>query len=90
MSHARTVVTVDAQLDWVVRVPEQAAGATRAASAEQLRHLAAAMDAAADAARGVLACGLAGLVAEAVLEALGEPPALPFIGEPFGGEGGTD
>ena len=32
---------------------------------------------------------MVGIVARAVFEFLSEPPALPFIGEPFGGDGGT-
>jgi len=33
---------------------------------------------------------MAGAITRAVIEFLGEPPELPFIGEPFGGEGGSD
>jgi hypothetical protein len=31
-----------------------------------------------------------GVVARVIFELLSEPPALPFIGEPFGGEDGSD
>jgi hypothetical protein len=91
MSQASITVAVDAQLHWVVRVPEALAGATRAASSAQLARLVAEFDAmqvaADDAAR---AEALVGTIASAVIECLGEPPDLPFIGEPFGGEDGTD
>jgi hypothetical protein len=33
---------------------------------------------------------MVGAITRAVLEFLSDPPDLPFIGEPFGGEGGTD
>ena len=91
MPYASVTVPVDAQLHWVVRVPEVLAGATRPSSTAQLARLAAELDAlqfAADAA--ARADVMVGVITRAVIEHLGEPPELPFIGEPFGGEGGTD
>ena len=91
MPHASITVPVDAQLHWVVRVPEVLAGATRASSAAQLARLGAEFDAMQvtpdEAARADI---MVGAITRAVLEFLSEPPELPFIGEPFGGEGGTD
>ena len=91
MPHASITVPVDAQLHGVVRVPEGLAGAARASSAAQLARLGAELDAMQvtpdEAARADI---MVGAIARAVLELLSEPPALPFIGEPFGGEGGTD
>jgi hypothetical protein len=91
MLHPSITVTVDAQLHWVVRVPEVLAGATRPSSSAQLASLGAEFDAmrmtADEAARADIT---AGAVTRAVIAFLSEPPELPFIGEPFGGEGGTD
>jgi len=91
MSHASITVAVDAQLHWVLRVPEVLAGATRASSAAQLARLGAEFEAlqvsADEAAR---ADAMVGAVACVVVELLLGPPELPFIGAPFGGEEGTD
>lgn len=88
----RVSFVVDADLRWVLNEPVCAAGATRPPTAS---HLAAfsrefeALRAGVEAkARGQEL--MAAAVASAILEALAEPPELPFIGEPFGGEGGTD
>jgi len=91
MPHVSITVAVDAQLHWVLRVPELLTGATRASSAAQLACLGAEFEALEvtvdEAARADV---MVGAVARVVVELLGEPPELPFIGEPFGGEGGTD
>jgi hypothetical protein len=91
MPHLSTTVAVDGQLDWVVRVPEVLAGATRASSPAQLARLGSEFDAmqhaAAEAARTDIAMRA---MTRAVIAFLSEPPELPYIGEPFGGEGGTD
>lgn len=91
MPHPSITVAVDAQLHWVVRVPEVFAGATRASSAAQLASFGAEFDAlqatAAEAARAGITVGV---IVRTVVAFLNEPPELPFIGEPFGGEGGTD
>jgi len=91
MTHAGITVAVDAQLHWVVRVPAVLAGATRASSPAQLARLCAELDALQTAAEEAAhAHFMVGAIAGAVIELLSEPPELPFIGEPFGGEGGTD
>lgn len=91
MPHASITVPVDARLQWVVRVPEALAGAARASSAAQLASLGAELDAMQVAAHeAVRADIMVGVVARVVFELLSEPPPLPFIGEPFGGEDGTD
>ena len=91
MPHPSITVAVDAQLHWVVRVPEVPVGATRAPSTAQLGCLCAELDAMAvtpdEAARADI---MVAAITRAVMEVLSEPPELPFIGEPFGGEGGTD
>jgi hypothetical protein len=91
MTRSRTAVAVDHELLWVVTVPEVAHGVARTSSSEQLASLARQFETL------ELAAGdpdqLATIVAGAVRSALallGEPPELPFIGEPFGGTGGTD
>jgi len=90
-----STVAIDAQLLWVVRVPELQAGAARAASREQLAAFCAEFDALQATLPGAGHAGggsgvWVGAIALAVLESLREPPELPFIGEPFGGEDGTD
>lgn len=91
MPHSSTTVAVDAQLHWVVRVPELLAGATRASSAAQLARLAAELDAMQVAlGEAALTDIIVATITRVVIELLSEPPELPFIGEPFGGEGGTD
>ena len=90
MPRASITVAVDAQLHWVVRVPEVLVGASRPCSPAQLANLCAEFDAlqvSADEDRGA---SMVGAVTRAVIELLSEPPELPFIGEPFGGEGSTD
>ncbi len=91
MSRPSVAVAVDEQLLWIVRVREAPVAATRASSAAQIARLGAEFDASHLAAHEALRADLAvGLIARAVLESLCEPPELPFIGEQFGGEGGTD
>jgi hypothetical protein len=95
MPSTSATVTVDAQLLWIVRVPELQAGVARAASREQLGAFCAEFDALQAALPGGgYGVGEPGAsldaVALAVFELLREPPELPFIGEPFGGEEATD
>ena len=91
MPRTSVAVAVDEQLLWIVRVPEVPAGATCASSVAQLARLGAELDASHLTAHGVLRTDIAvGVITRAVLESLCEPPELPFIGEPFGGEGGSD
>jgi hypothetical protein len=91
------IVEVDEQLQWVLSVPELIVGAARAATPDDV----AAMSAFFDALSRALATPdaaldgdvLADRVGRAVRAALSDQhglPDLPFIGEPFGGEGGTD
>ena len=91
MPYASVTVPVDAQLHWVVRVPEVLAGAARASSPAQLAILGAELDAlqvtAHEAARAHI---FMEAITRAVIGFLSEPPVLPFIGEPFGGDDGTD
>lgn len=86
-------VSVDRQLLWVVRVPESVTGSARAATPHHVAEAVAGFDA--------MAAGLANddrpelpdlavLAAHLALRALADLPDLPFIGEPFGGEDGTD
>jgi hypothetical protein len=95
MEGTGAIVTVDAQLLWIVRVPQLQAGLARAASREQLTAFCGEFDAleatlnSTGTAAGEPGAWV-GAIALAVLESLHEPPELPFIGEPFGGEGGTD
>ncbi|HEY5386474.1 MAG TPA: hypothetical protein VIL79_01090 [Thermoleophilia bacterium] len=91
MPYARITVVVDAQLRWVLRVPEALAGATRTSSAAQLALLKAEFDALQVALDDAAAAQMmVEAIMHTVLESLGAPPELPFIGEPFGGEDGTD
>jgi len=91
MPQASIVITADPQLQWVVRVPEILVGATRASSPAELARLstlfAEAQTMFDEPAR---ADAMAAAITQAVFEYLGEPPELPFIGEPFGGRDGTD
>jgi hypothetical protein len=91
VSHPSITVAVDAQLQWVVRVPEVLAGTARASSAAQLARLGAEFDAMqATPDEAAHTDGMLGAITRAVIACLGEPPELPFIGEPFGGEDATD
>lgn len=87
------VVCVDERLLWVVRIPESVAGAARAATSGHIEAARARFDALAE---GLSAdphpelTDLAALAARLALSALADLPDLPFIGEPFGGEDGSD
>jgi hypothetical protein len=96
--HRRPVaaVLIDADLAWVTPVPSAASGAARRASPAALVHLhfqlaqelAAAgcdLDAAA-----LIDTDLVDAAARAVAGYLDDLPDLPLVGEPFGGEEGTD
>lgn len=93
MSLPSAFVHVDEQLCWVLRVPECVLGSVRAATPARIAEARAGFDAAA----ATLGGGehpsledLAALAARLALGALADLPELPFIGEPFGGEGGSD
>jgi hypothetical protein len=89
-------VAVDDELLWVTPVPALPVGASRPPSPGMLIHLsvqlaedlAVAQGGALDAA--LFDDDLIDAAAEAVSEYLGDIPALPLIGEPFGGEEGSD
>ncbi len=89
-------VKVDDDLVWVTRVPGAALGAALPASPGSLVHLrvrfaadlAAAWDAELEAA--LTDDELVDAAARAVAGYLADLPDLPLIGEPFGGEEGTD
>jgi hypothetical protein len=93
MPSPTALISVDEQLLWVVRIPECVAGSARSVAPDQVAGTCAEFDALA----ASLATGerpalddLAALAAHLALRALADLPDLPFIGEPFGGEGGTD
>ncbi len=93
MLHPSTFVHVDEQLCWVVPVPECVLGSVRSATPEYIARGRAGFDAAADdlTRRGQPRLDdLAALAARLALSALADLPELPFVGEPFGGEEGTD
>ena len=93
MPHPLAFVHVDEQLCWVVPVPECVLGSVRTATPERIAEARAGFDAAADSlerGRHDRLGDLAALAARLALSALADLPELPFVGEPFGGEEGTD
>lgn len=87
------LVSVDQQLLWVVRVPESVTGSTRATTPHHVAEAVAGFDAMAARVGGDQRPelpDLAVLAAHLALRALADLPDLPFIGEPFGGEDGSD
>jgi hypothetical protein len=89
-------VVVDDDLVWVAPVPTAAIGAARRSSAAALVHLQVLL-----AQEHAAACGealeaafaeaeLVDAAARAVAGYLDDLPDLPLVGEPFGGEEGTD
>jgi hypothetical protein len=89
-------VIVDDDLVWVIEVPVIEPLAARTASSAALVHLSVELARTLAAAGGEAldaACAEAELVdaaARAVAGYLEDLPDLPFVGEPFGGEEGTD
>ncbi len=89
-------VPVDDELVWVARVPTAALGAARRSSPAALVHLHVQLAQELAEARGeALEAALAEAdvieaAARAVAGYLDDLPDLPFVGEPFGGEEGTD
>jgi hypothetical protein len=89
-------VVVDADLTWVAPVPTVACGAARRSSPAALVHLqlqlaeqwAATCGTALD--HALVQAELVDAAARAVAGYLEHLPDLPLIGEPFGGEEGTD
>ena len=87
-------VFVDDELVWVVEVPVIEPAAARIASPATLVHLSVQMAlavAGSEALEAALAeADLVDAAARAVAGYLEDLPDLPFVGEPFGGEEGTD
>jgi hypothetical protein len=88
-------VAVDDELVWVVPVPPVGVAAARLSSPAALVHLsvqlAREMSASGGAAlEAAFAEDLVDAAARAVAGYLEDLPDLPFVGEPFGGEEGTD
>ena len=91
-----SAVPVDAELVWVTAVPTHELAAARASSPAALvhlcvqlaRHQAAANGTALEAA--LAQAELVDAAARAVAGYLDDLPDLPFVGEPFGGDEGTD
>jgi hypothetical protein len=89
-------VAVDDELVWVIDVPPLPLGATHASSPAAFVHLCVQFAQDLAVAGGLAletACAEAELVdaaARAVAGYLDDLPDLPFVGEPFGGEEGTD
>lgn len=93
MPRSTALIGVDEHLAWVVRVPEAPAGVTPVAPDDRALSQARFDESARAVATSLTSRGLddfALRVVRLVLQALDEPPDLPFIGEPFGGEAGTD
>jgi hypothetical protein len=89
-------VAVDDDLVWVLPVPAVEPGATRASSPAALVHLGVRLVQDLASANGVALetafsdADLVDAAARAVAGYLDDLPDLPFVGEPFGGEEGTD
>ena len=89
-------VVVDDELVWVVEVPVIEPAAAQIASPAALVHLSVRMAQALAAAGGealetaLAEADLVDAAARAVAGYLEDLPDLPFVGEPFGGEEGTD
>ena len=91
MARRAVSFVVDDELIWIVEPPPVPRDAVRPASPGGLAELTAQLDAELQAARQqrFLACAL-DVFARVMADAAGGLPPLPFIGEPFGGRGGTD
>jgi hypothetical protein len=89
-------VTVDDDLVWIVTMPLADKACARAASPAALVHLSVQLAQDLAAARGAALESafsdeeLIDAAARAVAGYLDDLPDLPFVGEPFGGEEGTD
>jgi hypothetical protein len=89
----RMIVRVDDELHWVVVVPESVPAATRFASRTAVSEALERLEVVERSLQGDAAIDVAARAVAAFLRALPvgpELPELPFIGEPFGGQGGTD
>ena len=91
MAGRSATVVVDEDLVWIVDSPTVQPATVRPASADDLRALARLLDEELDAARQqLLLARVLNEFSRAVAESAEQLPPLPFIGEPFGGQGGTD
>ena len=92
----QAAVTVDDELTWIVRLPTVRVAAALASSPDARARLGADLDQELAAALGAglaaawAEAGLIDAAARIVSAYLEDLPALPLIGEPFGGEEGTD
>lgn len=87
----RTTVVVDDELVWVIDAPTAPPGTARCSSPSQLAALRDQLDDELEASKRLLFVQrILHNVARAVANELAAAPPLPFIGEPFGGRGGTD
>lgn len=87
------IVRVDDELHWVVVVPESVPSTTRVPSGTALRETLDRLRAVERSLQGDGAVDVAARAVAAFLRAgLSSPelPELPFIGQPFGGQEGTD
>ena len=91
MSRPVTSLVVDEDLVWIVPLPGVCVAEVRPASPQHALELADLLDCELEAVQRqrFLAQALHHLACAAAASA-GELPPLPFIGEPFGGEEGTD
>ena len=91
MARRDATLVVDEDLVWIVCSPAVQPAAVRPASTDDLRELARLLDAELNAARQqLLLARVLDDFSRAVAESTDQLPPLPFIGEPFGGQGGTD
>lgn len=91
MARPVTSLVVDDELVWIVPLPAVSATAVRPASPQHLAELADLLDAELEA-EGQQRFLIQALhhLARAAAASVADLPPLPFIGEPFGGQGGTD
>ncbi len=86
-------VRVDDELHWVVVVPESVPATTRVASEAAVRETLGRLQVVESSMQGDSAVDVAARAVAAFLRARAsgpELPDLPFIGQPFGGQEGTD
>lgn len=87
---SRTPIVVDDDLVWLVPVKELDPARSRPPSAAGLRELRAAFLRELAATGGHPTDRLVDAAARVIAACLADLPELPFIGEPFGGQEGTD
>lgn len=87
MPRPSVAICVDDRLLWVLRLAEQGLGTARPSSPEALRELTGALE---EPRPAELIERMVDAAARIVAAVLADLPELPYIGEPFGGEDGTD